>query len=509
MIARMLCVIIILISCAALFGWYKDIPALHSVLAGFPPMVPNTSLFFLLCAISFWLLLPEEQNTFQRRMGKLLAFCCVLLNCMTIVAYLHSVPASLILEKLPVLFEDINPFLLLSSPHTAISFIFSGMALYFLSSDKTMLRNLSQWLALGAALLSIVVLIGYIYGQKSFYIYTNIIGMSIPTAVAFIMLVLGMLLARPNAYLMHRITGNSVGSKMLRRLLPAVVFVPLVLGWLIVMGNKDELYSLGFGMAVFVVLTLLVLVSVIAHVARILNQEQKLRSVVEDELRDSELRMHEFALHLQNVREEERAIMAHNIHDDIGGMLAALKMDINLMSSKLKHADAIPAIHKRLDEMKQRSDLLMQSVRRIITNLRPSILDNLGLLEAIEWQLMELENRYGIEYHFDRYLEEEQIEFEDEGHLANVFRIFQEIMTNIIRHADASKVTVLATIIDATFVLSASDNGCGMDAEHPSRADAFGLIGIQERVRSMKGAYHLISKKDYGTTVIISVPIHV
>jgi two-component system sensor histidine kinase UhpB len=242
------------------------------------------------------------------------------------------------------------------------------------------------------------------------------------------------------------------------------------------------------------------------------------RKKTENNLRLSEKKLHELAVHLQNAREEERINISRDIHDEVGGMLAALKMDINLIFTRLKQADVDRTIHDRLEKTSLHIDMLIQTVRRIISNLRPSVLDNLGLLEAIEWQLSEFRNHYGIEYHYDCLLDDKQLKFNNEGDaVMNIFRVVQEITTNIIRHSDASLVTVLVTIVDNDFVLSISDNGCGIDDEQLSKTNSFGIIGMQERVRSLKGVFTLISRKDVaaslkndvGTTIIVSVPLYV
>lgn len=228
----------------------------------------------------------------------------------------------------------------------------------------------------------------------------------------------------------------------------------------------------------------------------------------ENELRRSEKKLRELSLHLQEAREGERISIAHDIHDEIGGMLAALKMDANLLLAKLRHATVEEAVFTRLNRMTQHMDMLMQSVRRIISNLRPSVLDNLGLLQAIEWQLSELRSHFGIECHFDRRLKEEQLDFADmERCVTHIFRITQELITNIIRHSHASRVTVLVAIIENDFVLSVSDNGCGMDESLLLRADSFGLIGIRERVRSMNGECSIISRNAAGTIVVVRIPV--
>ena len=234
-------------------------------------------------------------------------------------------------------------------------------------------------------------------------------------------------------------------------------------------------------------------------------------------LKHAEQQLHELNAHRETAREEERAAIAQDIHDDVGGMLAAVKMDINLLSSKFKRVDITPDIKNHVNKMTDHVDQLIQTIRRIISNLRPSIIDNLGLIDAIEWQLSEIGRDYDVECEFTSFIVQGEFEFENhEQDIVSVFRIIQELLTNIVKHSGASRITMFIADIDNNFVLSLSDNGCGMDKNQRSRPDSFGIIGIGERVRNMQGSFDIISRKDIddfgikkevGTTTIINIPL--
>jgi signal transduction histidine kinase len=468
-------------------------------------MVPNTAIAFLLITASHLFLLRSEKSTRCKFYGQLLALICIILSSITLISYLSGIPEHLLPKEVPLIPGQFNPLLLVSSPHTSVSFFLSSIVLILFSTNNLILRYIGQWIIIGIALLSSVVLIGYLNGQNSLYVYKNIIGMSIITALCFFILVTAILFSRPGEGLMTMLTGSSIGAKVVRRLLPATIIIPVMLGWLILVGQKHNLYSVEFGIALLLVLSLPILISVIVSVARALNREQQLRNAAEHELRLSEARLHKFTEYLQNAREKERISVARDIHDEVGGMLAALKMDIHLLSSKIEKTSIDQTIHARLNKTMQHTDLLMQTVRKIITDLRPSILDILGLIDAIGWQLAEIFHRYGIQYNLDRFISNEQLKFRNTDNLASIFRIFQEVTTNILRHARADLVTVMTTIIQQNFVLSVSDNGCGFDPEIAPRANTFGILGIHERVYNMNGKLTILSKNNIGTTIIINI----
>lgn len=230
--------------------------------------------------------------------------------------------------------------------------------------------------------------------------------------------------------------------------------------------------------------------------------EQKL---AETELRESEYRLRELATHLQDVRENERASIAHDIHDEIGGYLMALKMDISLLSKKIEKKEA--QINSRFQSMTQLLDVAIESTRRMITNLRPSILDELGLLEAIEWQLNDFCNRFDLDIIFNRGYEACNLKFKEPEHSVAVFRMFQEILNNIAKHAEAKTITAFAAVNANAFVLSVSDDGKGIEKSEYSKKGSYGILGMQERIKKMDGTMFMYGSKNSGTTVIMQIPL--
>jgi len=222
----------------------------------------------------------------------------------------------------------------------------------------------------------------------------------------------------------------------------------------------------------------------------------------ERKLKESRNQLRSLAERLQLIREEERATVAREIHDDLGQTLTALKMDISWMKKNSGMTDEMRA--SKLDVMLGLTDSTIQTVKRIATELRPGILDDLGLISAIEWQTKEFQNRSGIKCNFEVLADEFAIE--EEISIA-AFRIFQESLTNIARHSGASKVTVTIKRADDFLLLEISDNGVGISEEQINNAKSLGLIGMNERVSVFKGKLTISGATDVGTTIGVYIPI--
>lgn len=225
------------------------------------------------------------------------------------------------------------------------------------------------------------------------------------------------------------------------------------------------------------------------------HKEQKLAKYSAD-LRD-------LALHLQNIREEERASIAREIHDALGQELTALKIDLAWLIKKM--ADPNPATLAQAERMMELLNGTIASVRRIATQLRPSILDDLGLRDALIWQSGEYEKRTGIKVNFtaDSFLPEIK------NYAIAIFRIYQESLTNIARHAEASIIDAGLTYKNDRLFLTISDNGKGFNIDAIKNKKTLGLLGMKERVMALEGDFKLTSSPGNGTEIMISLPYSV
>jgi PAS domain S-box-containing protein len=225
------------------------------------------------------------------------------------------------------------------------------------------------------------------------------------------------------------------------------------------------------------------------------------RKKAEETLQQSYEEIRRLTEHLQNIREEERKTIAREIHDELGQQLTVLKMDASWLNKKLASADN--GVKEKLKSLLHLLDGTVKSVRRISYELRPSLLDDLGLTSAIEWHLKEFENRSGIQTKFSA--DEPDLLLPDELK-TGLFRIFQESLTNIARHAAAKKVEVCLQRKNGNILLSIKDNGRGFDKEKISNKRTLGILGMEERSSMMGGNCHISSKPGEGTIVTVSVP---
>jgi len=206
---------------------------------------------------------------------------------------------------------------------------------------------------------------------------------------------------------------------------------------------------------------------------------------------------------LQSIRENERTGIAREIHDELGQQLTGLKMDLHWLSRKIK--DPEKEISDKMQESIELINATITSVRKISTDLRPSILDDLGLLPALEWQGDEFEKRSGTAVEFIN--EAGDITVQPEAATA-IFRIYQELLTNIARHANASLVMAVLFKDENSLYFSITDNGVGFDIESKSNKKTLGLLGIKERTLLLGGTYEFKSKPGEGSVTTISIPLH-
>lgn len=208
------------------------------------------------------------------------------------------------------------------------------------------------------------------------------------------------------------------------------------------------------------------------------------------------------AAHLQTVREEERTRIAREIHDELGQQLTCLKMDASWINKKLVTKEK--AIAEKLKSILLSIDEMVISVRRIAGDLRPGILDDLGLIDALDWQCNEFQQRTGKSCQFTTALTE--IDLDDEI-VTGIFRLYQEALTNIARHAKATQVKTSLVKNNKYLTLTIQDNGKGFDTKEMKNKKTLGLVGMKERVVRMGGELLIQSEIGKGTTIVSKVPI--
>lgn len=207
---------------------------------------------------------------------------------------------------------------------------------------------------------------------------------------------------------------------------------------------------------------------------------------------------------IESIREDERTRIAREVHDELGQALTALKMDIAWVSRRLAKQGGTDdtAVEPKLVEMARATDDIIGAVRRISAELRPGILDDLGLEAAVEWLLEDFQKRTGIATGFDSKLRSTMI---DRAVATTVFRICQEALTNVTRHAKATRVDVTLALRDGLVELEVADDGVGLP-ELSSTIGSLGLLGMRERARRLGGECEVRRRTPSGTVVHVQVP---
>jgi PAS domain S-box-containing protein len=224
------------------------------------------------------------------------------------------------------------------------------------------------------------------------------------------------------------------------------------------------------------------------------------RRKANEEIKEAKRQLEQLYSHLTDVRENERAEISREIHDELGQSLTALKMDLNWIKDIV---GITPIVQKKLDGMLELVSNSIKKVQNISANLRPGILDDLGLSSAIEWYCSEFENRSGIKCHLDL----EDISGIDLKIQLAYFRILQEGLTNIARHANAKNVNVQLLLFSRHLYLKICDDGIGIGEDKINSKTSLGLIGIKERLREFNGTLEIKTSLKKGTSLIICVPL--
>ncbi|WP_343733358.1 histidine kinase [Duganella sp.] len=216
------------------------------------------------------------------------------------------------------------------------------------------------------------------------------------------------------------------------------------------------------------------------------------------EVRHSRARLAELSAHTDRVKEQERTRIAREIHDELGGNLTAIKMALAMLAARL---DGDPALREKTDYVDALVDRTIEAVHRIAVDLRPALLD-LGLVAALEWQVKEFGKQTGIHSSFSANHRDIGL---DNDQATALFRIAQEALTNIAKHAHASKVTVKLARLRHHVSLKIADNGSGIRQADRAKPDSFGLRGMAERARALGGTLTLSQASGGGTVVAIKI----
>ena len=235
------------------------------------------------------------------------------------------------------------------------------------------------------------------------------------------------------------------------------------------------------------------IIAIARDFSHIKRNEEKLKSRIKE--------LHNLASHLQDSREQRHRIIARELHDELGQLLTALKIQIVLLSNKVKQTDDLK---ERFSTLADIVDKTIKSVQRITKQIRPQMLDELGLIPAIEWQADDFLKLTGIQCKYS--LPQEDLHLDNEKETA-VFRILQEALTNVARHSFAKRVSIFLKKRGGNLILEVTDNGDGISLSQIDNPKSLGLLGMRERVTLLGGKMEIHGEKGKGTNVKIEIPI--
>jgi signal transduction histidine kinase len=269
------------------------------------------------------------------------------------------------------------------------------------------------------------------------------------------------------------------------------------------MGEEVAIETLKSGATDYVLKTRLSRLIPAVHRALREARERAERRQAEEKLRESHEQLRALSVYLQSVREEERTRIAREVHDELGQALTSCKLDLSWIAHHLPKE--LKPLLEKTRALSSHIDSTIQMVRRISTELRPGILDHLGLGAALEWQANEFQVRTGIKCDVQASLRDLQL---PQDLNTTFFRIFQETLTNIIRHAGATRVIVTLRQRDGSILLEVKDNGRGISDAEVWNTKSMGLVGMRERAALLGGNFNItrVSPKN-GTRVTVSIPL--
>ncbi len=233
------------------------------------------------------------------------------------------------------------------------------------------------------------------------------------------------------------------------------------------------------------------------------------RKQSEDLLRKANARLRDLTRELEETKEQERKYIARELHDEFGQILTGLKFDSTWVLRKLQKQGSVAPLYdleERVRGMNELLDQAIQSVQRMATSLRPAVLDALGLVDALEWQVRDFRRRSGLRCDLSISPETVQLEIPSDASTA-LFRIIQEVLTNVLRHANAKDVSIRLYVDGEALFLEIQDTGIGITEENLAGVTSYGIRGMEERVSLLGGEFYVSGFPEKGTTVQVTIPI--
>ncbi|HEY2744931.1 MAG TPA: sensor histidine kinase [Polyangia bacterium] len=435
-------------------GWAVNNPAIDAFLAGRFIMQLNTGVAFMLAGAALWM---------RPRLFATLSAVAVL-GCGLFMVAEHVRAGAAVPGRM--------------EPDTAFGFVLIGTALVLRQLRTPASRRIAEWLIIACLLVAMVGLFGFTYNVKFFYGITQHVKMTLGTAIAFVVVGLGALFADPEHGVMAGVVSDTAGGVMARRLYPAAIAIPIVIGQLTLVGERMRLYNGKFGLSLFLLTSIVVFVLLVSLTYAALDRADAAR----------------IRLAAVLLEESERRHIATELHDEIGQSLTALKLRLHV---------ADPSEH--VVQSREIVDDLMRRVSSLSLDLRPPMLDDFGLLPALRWLIDRYKVQTGVEVEFAHAGLEGRVAPAVE---TAAFRIAQEALTNVARHAEVKRVNVRARCHDGLLTLQIADEGKGFEASAAlAAANSTGLSGMRERAAALGGSLTIETASGAGTCLTAELPL--
>jgi signal transduction histidine kinase len=434
--ARVCGIVVSVVGALVFLGWALDNPSINRALTGHFIMQLNTGLMFVLAGAALWLPRADGAVGARRLPATLCALAVMGGGVYMLVQHIRA--------------ETIVPGRM--EPDTASGFVLIGTALLLRDLGTPLAARVSEWLTISCLLVAMVGLFGFTYNVKFFFGVAQYVRMTLGTALSFVALGLGTLFATPERGVMATVVSDSAGGVMARRLYPAAIVIPILLGQLTLIGEGLRLYNGKFGLSLFLLTSIVVFVLLVSLTYRALDRA------------DAE-RMRLAAVLLE---EAERRHLAKELHDEVGQSLTALKLRLQVADESEQVVQARALVDELLDR-----------VSNLSLDLRPAMLDDLGLLPALVWLVERYTAQTGV-----------QVELAHDGLAERVspvvetaaFRIVQEALTNVARHAGTKAVNVRVWREADRLSVQIADAGKGFDVAAALAAGrSTGLSGMRSR----------------------------
>lgn len=372
-----------------------------------------------------------------------------------------------------------------------------GLALILATIGRT--RRVTGMLAIGSLCIAALSLTGYLFGADQLYSIPRFTGIALQTATMIAVLALGIAALVREHGLASTFAHNDAGGSMFRRLALPVVLISLVLGSVRLFAQNAGYFDTAFGTAARTLAEIVLLLGLLWWTAESLSRSES-RARDTSSVKAENETLHRIAI----AQEAERRRIARDVHDHIGQSLTALRLKLDSLQKKLGlKGEFSEEMSRTCDQAKK----LDADVSLLVWQMRPGVLDSHGLASALNSFVREWSLNHGIDAEFHATSSDRRLTPEIE---TNLYRIIQEALNNILKHANATKVSITMNYLPDEAILAIEDNGTGFDADaeriHTTEGSGFGLIGMKERAVLVGGRLEIESAPGGGTAVLVRVP---